>query len=262
MGYLFALIMGITLGLVGAGGSLLTIPVLVYVSGIPAVMATSYSLFIVGTTALVGALEYWKRGLLHLKTAIVFVLPSLATVLVVRKTALPMLPDPIFQLSTLTITKNQFLMIVFALFMIVAAYNMIRAVCVHCDNNDLKKLKFNYPLIVLIGAVGGALTGFLGAGGGFLIVPSLVLMANLPLRYAVGTSLLIIALNSLIGFAGDLVRLEEIDWSFLLLYTSLAIFGIFIGSKISRYTNPAQLKIYFGWFVLVVAIVILVNELK
>ena len=112
MSYLFALIMGITLGLVGAGGSLLTIPVLVYVSGIPAVMATSYSLFIVGTTALVGAMEYWKRGLLHLKTAIVFVLPSLAAVLVVRKIVLPMLPDTIFQLSTLTVTKNQFLMII------------------------------------------------------------------------------------------------------------------------------------------------------
>lgn len=261
MGYLFALLIGVLLGLVGAGGSILTIPVLVYVVGIPAMTATSYSLFIVGTTALAGAYEYWKRGLLHLKTALVFALPSLMAVLLVRKLLLPALPEVMLRIGEVIFSKDEFLMILFATFMLLASYSMIRGKCVNCDHNDLTKLKFNYSLIFVEGIFVGSITGLFGAGGGFLIVPSLVLLANLPMRFAVGTSLLIIAINSLLGFAGDLTHMMHIDWPFLVMYTSLAVIGIYIGGKISRFVKPAILKVYFGWFVLVMAIVILVSEL-
>lgn len=261
MGYLFSMLIGVLLGLIGAGGSILTIPVLVYVVGIPAVTATSYSLFIVGTTALVGAWKYWKHGLLHMQTALLFALPSMVSVLLVRKLLLPVLPEVILQAGDTVITKDVFLMIMFAVFMLLASFNMIRAVCVNCDNNDVSKLEFNYPLIVFEGVLVGAVTGLLGVGGGFLIVPALVLLAHLPMRFAIGTSLLIIAINSLIGFAGDMTHIVNIDWTFLAIYTSLAIAGLFIGDKISRFVKPPQLKVYFGWFVLVMAIVILLSEL-
>lgn len=261
MGYLFGLLIGILLGLVGAGGSILTIPVLVYVVGISAVTATSYALFIVGTTALVGAYEYWKRGLLHLKTAFIFAIPSVVSVLVVRKLLLPLIPDIIIHLGDIVLTKDEFLMILFAAFMLLASYNMIKGKCVNCDNTDLSKLNFNYRLMLVEGVLVGGLTGLLGAGGGFLIVPSLVLIANLPMRFAVGTSLLIIAINSLMGFAADLTHLTHINWTFLGIYTSLAIVGISIGGLLSKYVKPVKLKVYFGWFVLVMGLLILIKEI-
>ena len=174
---------------------------------------------------------------------------------------MPVLPAVILQIGGVVFTKDEFLMVLFAVFMLLASYNMIRGKCVNCDNTDLSKLKFNYKLIFIEGTIVGGLTGLLGAGGGFLIVPALVVLANLPMRFAIGTSLLIIAINSLIGFAGDLTHLTNIDWPFLGIYTSLAVLGIFIGGKISRFVKPAQLKVYFGWFVLVMAIAILVKEL-
>ena len=260
MGYLLSILIGILLGLIGAGGSILTIPVLVYVVGIPATTATSYSLFIVGTTSLVGAWKYWRHGLLHMQTALLFALPSVIFILLVRELLLPALPEVVLEIHHVIFTKDAFLMMLFAVFMLLASFNMIRTVNINCDNNDLSKLEFSYRFIVFEGMIVGLVTGLLGVGGGFLIVPALVLLANLPIRFAVGTSLLIIAINSLIGFAGDMAHLVNIEWFFLAIYTSLAIAGLFIGGKISRFIQPTQLKIYFGWFILVMAIVILIKE--
>ena len=108
MGYVFGLLVGILLGLIGAGGSILTVPVLVYVVGISAVTATSYSLVIVGVSSLVGAYEYWKRGLLHLKTAMLFVLPSIVTILLVRIWILPILPNIVFEIGSIVFYKDEF----------------------------------------------------------------------------------------------------------------------------------------------------------
>ncbi len=259
-GYLLALLIGVLLGIVGAGGSILTIPVLVYVVGMSAVTATSYSLFIVGTTALVGAWGYWKKGLLHMKTAFVFVVPSVVTVVLVRKLILPAIPDIIGSWGKLVFTKDEMLLILFSVFMLLASFNMIRAKCVNCDNDELDNISFNYGLIFIVGILVGTITGLLGAGGGFLIVPALVLLVNLPMRFAVGTSLMIIAVNSLIGFAGDLTHLDHVDWPFLLSYAALAVAGIFVGEKIALKVRPDQLKIWFGWFVLAMGIVILIEQ--
>ena len=250
---------GVSLGLIGGGGSILTVPVLVYILGVNPVLATAYSLFVVGSTSLVGAATYMKKGLVNYKTALVFAIPSFIAVFLTRKFLVPALPDPLFTVGEAIITKNIGIMVFFALIMLAASYSMITAKkCVDCDEDE--PVVFNFPMIALEGSVVGVITGIVGAGGGFLIIPALVLLAKLPMKMAVGTSLLIIAAKSLIGFLGDLSS-QTIDWQMLLIFTSLSIVGIFIGSALSKKINEKILKTGFGWFVLVMGIYIITKEL-
>jgi uncharacterized membrane protein YfcA len=252
-------LIGVSLGLIGGGGSILTVPVLVYILGVNPVLATAYSLFVVGSTSLVGAGTYMKKGLVNYKTALVFAIPSFIAVFLTRKFLVPALPDPLFTLGEAIITKNIGIMVFFALIMLAASYSMITAKkCVDCDEDE--PVVFNFPMIALEGSVVGVITGIVGAGGGFLIIPALVLLAKLPMKMAVGTSLLIIAAKSLIGFLGDLST-QTIDWQMLLIFTSLSIVGIFIGSALSKKINEKILKTGFGWFVLVMGIYIITKEL-
>jgi uncharacterized membrane protein YfcA len=259
IGFASAILIGVSLGLIGGGGSILTVPVLVYVLGVNPVLATAYSLFVVGSTSLVGAATYMKKGLVNYKTALVFAIPSFIAVFLTRKFLVPALPDPLFTVGEAIITKNIGIMVFFALIMLAASYSMITAKkCVDCDENE--PVVFNFPMIALEGSVVGVITGIVGAGGGFLIIPALVLLAKLPMKLAVGTSLLIIAAKSLIGFLGDLST-QTIDWQMLLIFTSLSIVGIFIGSALSKKINEKILKTGFGWFVLVMGIYIITKEL-
>ena len=259
IGFASAILIGVSLGLIGGGGSILTVPVLVYILGVNPVLATAYSLFVVGSTSLVGAATYMKKGLVNYKTALVFAIPSFIAVFLTRKFLVPALPDPLFTLGEAIITKNIGIMVFFALIMLAASYSMITAKkCVDCDENE--PVVFNFPMIALEGSVVGVITGIVGAGGGFLIIPALVLLAKLPMKLAVGTSLLIIAAKSLIGFLGDLST-QTIDWQMLLIFTSLSIVGIFIGSALSKKINEKILKTGFGWFVLVMGIYIITKEL-
>ena len=259
IGFAAAILIGVSLGLIGGGGSILTVPVLVYILGIDPVLATAYSLFVVGTTSLVGAGTYMKKGLVNYKTALVFAIPSFIAVFLTRKFLVPALPDPLFTVGEAIITKNIGIMVFFALIMLAASYSMITAKkCVDCDEDE--PVVFNFPMIALEGSVVGVITGIVGAGGGFLIIPALVLLAKLPMKMAVGTSLLIIAAKSLIGFLGDLST-QTIDWQMLLIFTSLSIVGIFIGSALSKKINEKILKTGFGWFVLVMGIYIITKEL-
>jgi len=259
IGFASAILIGVSLGLIGGGGSILTVPVLVYVLGVNPVLATAYSLFVVGSTSLVGAATYMKKGLVNYKTALVFAIPSFIAVFLTRKFLVPALPDPLFTLGEAIITKNIGIMVFFALIMLAASYSMITAKkCVDCDEDE--PVVFNFPMIALEGSVVGVITGIVGAGGGFLIIPALVLLAKLPMKMAVGTSLLIIAAKSLIGFLGDLST-QTIDWQMLLIFTSLSIVGIFIGSALSKKINEKILKTGFGWFVLVMGIYIITKEL-
>ena len=258
-GFAAAILIGISLGLIGGGGSILTVPVLVYILGVNPVLATAYSLFVVGSTSLVGAATYMKKGLVNYKTALVFAVPSFIAVFLTRKFLVPALPDPLFTVGEAIITKNIGIMVFFALIMLAASYSMITAKkCVNCDEDD--PVVFNFPMIALEGSVVGVITGIVGAGGGFLIIPALVLLAKLPMKMAVGTSLLIIAAKSLIGFLGDLST-QTIDWQLLLIFTGLSIVGIFIGSALSKKINEKVLKTGFGWFVLVMGIYIITKEL-
>ena len=259
IGFSAAILIGVSLGLIGGGGSILTVPVLVYILGVDPVLATAYSLFVVGSTSLVGAGTYMKKGLVNYKTALVFAIPSFIAVFLTRKFLVPALPDPLFTVGEAIITKNIGIMVFFALIMLAASFSMIRGKK-GGDAADEEEVKFNFPMIALEGSVVGVITGIVGAGGGFLIIPALVLLAKLPMKMAVGTSLLIIAAKSLIGFLGDLST-QTIDWQLLLIFTALSIVGIFIGSALSKKINEEILKTGFGWFVLAMGIYIITKEL-
>ena len=257
-GYIASVIIGIALGLIGGGGSILTVPVLVYLFGIDPVIATAYSLFIVGTTSLVGAIPKYRQGLVNLKRAVIFGIPSIMAVFITRKFLVPLIPHHIFNAGSFEITKPILIMVLFAILMVAAAYSMIKNG--ENENDGTQPQTFNYPMIILEGAVVGILTGFVGAGGGFLIIPALVLFSKLPMKLAVGTSLVIIAAKSLIGFTGDLSH-YNMDWKLLLIVTAAAVFGIFIGNAINKKMPAERLKKWFGWFVLIMGIYIIVKEL-
>lgn len=265
LGYGLAILIGISLGLIGSGGSILTVPVLVYVMHISPMLSTAYSLFIVGLTALVGAGQYARKQLLDYRTAFVFGIPSIAAVYITRKWIVPLLPDEILHFNNFVLHKDIFIMLLFAVLMVLAAMAMIRPQRIRQDiamnnHNVVVEKKYNYPLIFIEGILVGTLTGLVGAGGGFLIIPALVLLAKLPMQQAVGTSLLIIAAKSLIGFLGD-VGNQVIDWRFLLFFSSFAIAGIFIGIALSKKVSSDKLKPAFGWFVLVMGCYIIIKEI-
>ena len=259
IGFSASIFIGISLGLIGGGGSILTLPVLVYMMGINPVLSTAYSLFVVGTTSLVGSVNYMRKEQVNYRAAFVFAIPSFLAVFLTRKYLVPAIPDPVFTTASFALSRNVAIMLFFALVMLAASLSMIR---------DKKKetsaetdaVQFNLPLIALEGALVGTLTGIVGAGGGFLIIPALVLLARLPMKMAVGTSLLIIAAKSLIGFLGDLSNMQ-VDWPFLLEFTALSVVGIFVGSYLSRYVPGEKLKKAFGWFVLMMGVYIIAKEL-
>lgn len=274
LGYIGAVLMGLSLGLIGGGGSILTVPILVYLFQVDAVLATAYSLFIVGLTSLVGSFSHIKFGNIHWRTAIVFGIPSIISVFLTRSFLVPRIPDPIMTFgqnasggATFVLTKSVGLLLLFAVIMVMAAYSMIKpSKKASADQStvvesDGQQPKFNYPLILSEGAIVGVVTGLVGAGGGFLIIPALVLLAKLPMKQAVGTSLMIIAAKSLIGFVGDMRGNEVIDWSFLAVFSSIAVVGILIGSWLSKRIPGEKLKPAFGWFVLVMGTYIIIKEL-
>ncbi len=258
LGYAASVLMGLSLGLIGGGGSILTVPILVYLFGVDPVLATAYSLFVVGLTSLAGSYSHFRAGNVQLKTAIVFGLPSIASVYAVRKFIVPIIPDPAFHIGSQQVSKGTLLMVLFAILMLMASISMIRP---GKQKEAESKAPHNYLIIFLEGLLVGGLTGLVGAGGGFLIIPALVLLAGLPMKQAVGTSLLIIALKSLIGFTGDLGARQPIDYGFMLLFSAFAIAGILLGSYLTRFISNEKLKPAFGWFVLVMGIYIIVKEI-
>jgi uncharacterized membrane protein YfcA len=260
-GLLASSVIGISLGLIGGGGSILTVPVLVYLFNVDPVLATAYSLFIVGLSSLVGAFPKYKAGMIDLKTALVFGVPSIIAVFLTRKVLVPAIPATLFEVAGISVTKALAMMILFAVLMVAASVSMIRDKKQEEEDSNEPRV-FNYPMILLEGAVVGVLTGLVGAGGGFLIIPALVMLSKLHMKQAVGTSLLIIAAKSLIGFTGDVMEnADQMDWTLLSVVTALAIIGIFIGNQLSKKLDGAALKKGFGWFVLVMGIYIIIKEL-
>lgn len=260
IGLLLAILVGISLGLIGSGGSILTIPILVYIIGIEPVLATAYSLFIVGTTALTGGIINAYKKNVDFKTVVIFGIPSIISIYITRLWIVHLIPDILCTIGSFTITKPIGLMLLFALVMIFSAIRMIRPELQTEENSQLNLSKYNYPLIFVIGILVGLLTGLVGAGGGFLIIPSLVLLARMNIKNAIGTSLFIIAVNALIGFMGDLQSNININWFLLFKFTCSAIIGIFIGTILSKKITGEKLKSAFGWFVLVMAFYIILKE--
>ncbi len=256
LGYIGALCIGLVLGITGGGGSILTVPILVYVLHLNPLIATAYSLFIVGTTSAFGTISNFKKGLVAPKTALQFAIPSVIGVYLTRKFIIHLLPDVIFYFGTSQLNKGTFLMLIFAVVMFLAAYSMLKPAKVVGEKDE--KSKNPYMVVIQLFFV-GILIGLIGAGGGFLIIPALVQLAKLPIKKAIGTSLLIITINSLIGFLGD-VQNSAIDWTFLLTFTSISIIGIIIGLRIQQHINEKLLRKIFGFFVLAMSVLILYKE--
>lgn len=258
-GYLLAALVGLSLGLIGSGGSVLTVPILVYVMGINPVLATSYSLFIVGATALVGAFNNYLKGFVNTKIALLFGITSVVVVFVTRRWLLPAIPDMLFSINGFAVTKSVAAMLLFAVLMFFSSVAMIKGSNVPVVNTNEKTASSSSAAMAGYGILIGMVTGLLGAGGGFLIIPLLVIFLKLPIQQAIGTSLLIVALNSLIGFTGDIGH-YAINWQLLLSITAIAVAGLFSGTALSRKINGRHLKKIFGWFVLVMGIYIIIKE--
>jgi uncharacterized membrane protein YfcA len=257
-GYIAAILIGLSLGLIGGGGSVLTVPVFVYMLHINPVLATTYSLFVVGSCSLVGGARAWHKRLIDFPTVIYFGLSSLVTVFLVRHFVVPAIPDHLFTIGEIDFTKGVFLMVLFALLMVGAAISMIRS------RNGLHKAtdenRSRIVALIMQGLIVGAITGLLGAGGGFLIIPALVLFSKLPMKTAVGSSLTIMAFSSLFGFFTTL-SYYTVNWLQLLIFTAIAVGGIFIGAALSDRIPGSSLKRGFGWFILTIGIYILIREI-
>lgn len=259
-GYLMMLVVGVLLGVIGGGGSILTVPILVYLFGQTPTYATGYSLLIVGFTSLVGSLTYARQGMIDYKTGAVFAIPSFVGVFVARKYLVPALPDSILILNSFVLSKDALIMTVFAIVMLLAASAMLRQdKPSHVRKRDLKSSSgaLRLPLIAAEGLLVGSVTGFVGAGGGFLIIPALVILAGLSMKVAVGTSLMIIAAKSLFGYLGELGHGYEIDFSFMIGLIIISIVGILLGSILSKKIQAESLKKGFGWFVLIMGFFII-----
>lgn len=261
LGYISAIAIGISLGVIGGGGSILTIPLLVYVFGIDPILATSYSLFIVGASSWMGGIPKYTQGLVDIRTALLFGIPSICSVMLTRAFIAPSIPDPILKIGNFHLSKPVFLMILFAILMISASISMIKDRKFHKNLLNSEEPNYKISRIIFEGLMIGLLTGLVGAGGGFLIIPALVIFGRLSMKVAVGTSLMIIAANSTIGFFSGLSHvIDQIDWIFLRNLTLFAIGGIFLGHRISKKWDGNKLKKNFGRIIFVLGLSILINE--
>jgi uncharacterized membrane protein YfcA len=256
------LLIGLILGFIGGGGSILGVPVLVYVMGYSPDEATSYSLFIVGTTSLIGAIAYLKRGEISVEAILQFALASLTTVFCVRKFLMPTIPG-IINFYGFEVFKHTLIMVVFSILILSSSISMIKKKKYNRINeakwDEFAKSPMGLPFVILLGIFVGFITGFVGAGGGFIIVPVLIFFLRLNFKKAIGTSLCIIALNSLIGFTGNIGN-QSLNWMFLLMISSICILGILLGSLLSHKISSQKLKPAFGWFTLAVGIFVLIKE--
>jgi uncharacterized membrane protein YfcA len=260
-GYIASILIGVSLGLVGSGGSILTVPVLVYLMGMDPLLATTSSLFIVGITSLVGGIRAYSKKQIDFRTITEFGIPSIFSVFITRHFLLPAIPETLFTIGSFALTKGMFLMIVFALLMLGASITMIKSPDPVIGSHEKHKTGIGKSwLLVFLGLGVGVVTGLLGAGGGFLIIPVLVLILGTPMKKAVGTSLLLVAINSLFGFLFS-IKHFEFNWFLLLGFSILALAGLFLGFKLAEKMSGKSLKKYFGWFVLIMAVYILVKEL-
>ncbi|UKJ07523.1 sulfite exporter TauE/SafE family protein [Solitalea lacus] len=259
IGYIGAILMGLTLGLIGGGGSILTVPILVYLFHIDTVQATAYSLFIVGLTSLVGSVSHFKQNNIDWRSVLMFGIPSVFSVFITRTYLVKLIPEIVLSFGSISINKSLFLLLIFALVMLFAAYSMIKKPK-YAEQEKVQQNP-NNTLLIAQGLFVGEVTGLVGAGGGFLIIPALVIMANLPIKKAIGTSLVIIVLNSLIGFMSNHVGIQASDWGFMLKFFGIASIGILIGGALSKKISSEKLKPAFGWFVLIMGSFIIIKEL-
>lgn len=249
-------LVGVTLGLIGGGGSILTVPILVYLFHLDPAQATGYSLFIVGATSLAGAIAHATEGNVAARAATAFALPSLVAVYLMRRFVVPALPAVFVVSPGLVVSRNTVLMLGFTVVMAFAAVVMIR----RRTGAETPASTARWPVLSVLGVVVGAVAGFFGAGGGFLIVPALALIAGLPMQLAIGTSLAIISVQSLAGFIGVVQTAPQVEWPLVFSLSSVALTGMALGFALCRRAYGAQLRVVFGWFVLAMSVLIALRE--
>lgn len=260
LGYAAMVLLGVVLGLIGAGGSILSVPILVYLMDVTPTAATGYSLAIVGTTALAGSVEYLRRRQTDVRMAVLFGAPAVAAVYFTRRVLFPAIPDPVLDFGSVSVGKDTSVMILFATLMLVMSVSMIRTRKGTLEPTGSPAGRPNVLLVMLLGAGVGTFTGLVGAGGGFMILPALVLLGGLSMKVAIGTDLLIIAAKSLIGFLGEIQVVESMDYGFVATVITLPLIGIAIGTQLNRRVSAARLKSTFGWFVLVMGLYVVARE--
>ncbi|MGC4036181.1 MAG: sulfite exporter TauE/SafE family protein [Chitinophagaceae bacterium] len=251
IGYFLSVVIGFSLGLIGGGGSILTIPVLIFFFNIDPSVATTYSLFIVGIAAISASISHYRSSNVSYRTVLLFGSASVIVLFIMRRWILKLIPQVIYRSNNFIISKSSFILCIFSILMLIAGWSMIR----QKSYQPVKETQ-NYPRLILQGALTGAVTGFIGIGGGFIIVPSLVLFAGLPMKKAIGTSLTIITVNCIIGIAGNIDTISTINFQFLAIFSLCAIIGILLGTKAAYYISDKKLKPVFGWIVLLMSIVV------
>ena len=262
IGYACAIIVGLLVALVGAGGSILTVPILVYLFGIPPVAATGYSLLIIGATSFASTFGYVFRKLINYKIVFSFGIPSIIAVYTTRKYLVPIIPDQLFEYNSILITKDIGLMLLLGILIMTSAFSMI-TVKKSYKTEPIKSTvpTFQYSRMILIeGLIIGVLTGLVGTGGGFMIIPALVILCKLPMKEAVGSALMIAACKSSIGFLGEIGNNPNIDYELIGIFTALAMVGIVAGSFLSQKISSYRLRNSFGYFLLIIGVFILIRE--
>lgn len=255
VGYLALIGLGFILSVIGGGGSLLSVPILVYLFSIDIVTASSYSLFIVGTSSLLGALQKFRKEGADFLVAMVFGCSSAIGIFITRKWIVPIIPEVVWVENDILITKRALLLGIFSSIVIASSLVILRRHPWTSAESGKRRLDFLLPVSLLSGII----AGLVGVGGGVIILPALITFARLPIKIAVGTTLLVISFNSLLGFITD-VTIGNIDWIFLLLITFLASLGMFVGNRYHEKIPVKYLRLSFGWFMLVVAMWIILTE--
>ncbi|MBL4578083.1 MAG: sulfite exporter TauE/SafE family protein [Flavobacteriales bacterium] len=262
LGYAGAIVVGLLVVLIGAGGSILTVPVLVYLFHISPVIATGYALLIVGTTSIISTLSYIRRQLVNYRIAVIFGIPSVLAVYLTRRYMLPAIPDEMFTIGDTLITKDSFLMLLMGCLIFVSATTMVLVKRKYDTTDEPDLNTFYYTRMILIeGLIIGVLTGLVGTGGGFMIIPALVIMCNQPIKTAIGTALLIASAKSGIGFLGEMSTNSNIDYELIFKFTGFALVGIAIGTYLSDKISGYKLRNYFGYFLYLVGVIILIKEI-
>ena len=257
IGYVLSFFTGIVINLLGGGGSIMTVPILVYLFSVDPYLATSYSMFLVGLSSWLATIDNAKKKMIIYKLAFVFALPDLIVTYLIRKFLLPILPNVIFTYDNITLTKQSSIMLIFASLMMVASVNSLRS---KKEPSTIRPTEFNYPLIIIQGMLVGLVTGLVGAGGGFLIIPAFVIASKVPMNIAIYTSSLVIAISTTIGFIGDFNPQIDINWKFLLIYTAITISGVFAINPFKKKIGNHALRKTFGYLIFILSLVIFYIE--
>ena len=256
IGYILAGCIGLSLGLIGGGGSILAVPILIYVIGLAPKAAIAMSLAIVSIVSLIGAIPHWLQGNVNLRIAAIFAPAAMAGAYLGAR------------LASLPFITETFQLICFGLVMVIASVLMIRKgsqsstdrEALSAKKSNLSSSHQSHWLTIPLEGLGvGILTGFVGVGGGFAIIPALVLLGGIPMKEAIGTSLLIIAFKSVTGFLGYLSQVE-LDWELVISFSIAASLGTIVGAYFTRFIDAKNLQKGFGYFVMAVAIFVLIKR--